>query len=731
MAIARAGLIATVGWLFLTAPAGAQGSQVPPPFPAGKNWTVDRSQTIPYPAWLNAGPEISDDLKSILASEKGNLEYWIKVSPGAQGQVVVAVGEAHWTKPGQRLMDILVDGQARQRGVDPIVVAGGTHRLGAILCEAEDLDRDGRLHIQVRAAPGAPDHVTLLAGLWWFDKGGLTREQALQLVKTNAPLKADLFIPAIPATEVRAILDAKNKASQAEAERQRQSKARVSEGLAKLPNAIHTDDPVHNTIAEKIFSQCVFSKLYDPIPPALPHQWFSPGGGYVGQWVWDTMFVLAAYAPMGEDEIIRHVFDNYWQTMERNPEAPPGSYRYGMVPNFLKDWPPLGYSQIPILAWGARQVYHQTHDRKLLEQCLPYLLAFDQWYATERDVDGDGLIEFGAYKPIGGTDMIQTARFESFDLHPPMDDMKLTPHPSRPNGGAWYGNVEGVEQTCFLLMSEQALAEIARELGNDSLARKFDATVARRTQAIQAKMWDPEKKFFYSLDRDSDRRIPVRTIQGFLTMACGVATPEQAELLVRQLQDPKQWWTQYPVPTVALDDPKFDPKGFWRGDMWPVTTYLVAYGLNRYGYHELARRLTDRIVEQTLKYGVNERYNAVTGEPIGVAGLGMSCAIWSMIVENRYGVGDDFRTIRVPPQAQGRELRLGLLEVRYPTEEAVALRSAFPRRFEVVYPQAPTPLRVAITCNSELLPAEQIVVSSNRASFNARPGNTYLVTRAP
>ena len=29
---------------------------------------------------------------------------------------------------------------------------------------------------------------------------------------------------------------------------------------------------------------------------------------------------------------------------------------------------------------------------------------------------------------------------------------RLTPHPKRPGSGPWYGNVEGVEQTCFLLM---------------------------------------------------------------------------------------------------------------------------------------------------------------------------------------------------------------------------------------------------------------------------------------
>ena len=115
-----------------------------------------------------------------------------------------------------------------------------------------------------------------------------------------------------------------------------------------------------------------------------------------------------------------------------------------MVPNFMgaralrkdgKAWPPLGYSQIPILGWGALSVYRQTNDRELIEQALPWLVAFDEWYSTERDVDGDGLIEYGAYEAVANNTLLQTARFETFDFHLPLDDMKLTRHPRRETGG--------------------------------------------------------------------------------------------------------------------------------------------------------------------------------------------------------------------------------------------------------------------------------------------------------
>ena len=52
--------------------------------------------------------------------------------------IAVAVGEAYWAEPGQRIMDIRIDGRVRASRIDPIVVADGKHRLAVIACEAED-----------------------------------------------------------------------------------------------------------------------------------------------------------------------------------------------------------------------------------------------------------------------------------------------------------------------------------------------------------------------------------------------------------------------------------------------------------------------------------------------------------------------------------------------------------------------------------------------------------------
>lgn len=500
---------------------------------------------------------------------------------------------------------------------------------------------------------------------------------------------------------------------------------------------IGTESPAFTEFARGLLKRTLLDKLWEPNPPGLPYRWFSITGrddeSYGKcQLLWDTMFVLNAYAALDDDVLIRDVFRNDWAAIDHNVEAPPGSFRYGMVPCVINPTlPPVGFSQIPILAWGALAVYRQTHDRALLEEAFPYLRAFDRWYSTERDVDDDGLIELGAYKRATIADLLQTARYESFDRHPAVDGMKLTRHPRRPGGGEWYGDVEGVDTTCFLIIAERALAEIARELGHEDVARRLAETIDRRLTAIRKEMWDPETKFFYSVNRDTQAKIRVRTLQAFLTLTAGVATRDQAEALVVQLKDRKQWWARFPLPTVAMDDPAFQARGFWRGDMWPPTNYLVALGLMRYGYHDIARELAENMLTLLAEKGINERYDATSGDPLGVDDYCWTALVWNLAVHARYGVQEDYRTIRVPTDAVGRRLKLGKLEVAFPGEGVVEVKSGFERRFQIVFPSGGGEATV-LRDRRKSVKTERVAVGRELGvSFLALPGRVYRVVRGP
>jgi len=507
----------------------------------------------------------------------------------------------------------------------------------------------------------------------------------------------------------------------------------IQHAKENLPGQIYTEDPELTRQIHNLYIDCLFDKLWEPALPGLPYKWFSiTGAGDQSygkcQLQWDPMFVLNAWAPLDDNELVHDIFRNYWNVIDNNPEAPKGSYRYGMIPCVTNpDLPQPGYSQIPILAWGCLMIFNQTNDFELLELSIPYLDKFLTWYATERDVDNDGLIEYGAYKRVSIGDMVQTARFETFDFHATLDDLQLTEHPTRGTGGAWYGNIEGVEQTSFLAMSERAMIEMCQITGRIEMRDKYISRLAKRTEAIRTKMWDPETKFFYSLYRDTDEKIHIKTLQGFLTLTAGLASEAQAKELVKQLTDPSLFWSKYPVTTSSMDEPTFKPDGFWRGDMWPPTNYLLALGLNRYGYYDIAIDLADKMQELLEKYDGHayERYNGVDGIGIGVKDYCWGIAAWSISVNTIYGIQEDYRTIVVPPNAKGRRLKLGKLEVYYPTDTSVELNTSFQREFKVVFPSQKE--KIEVRCKGKTI--KSISAAASEVSFTAMPGKTYVVSK--
>ena len=71
----------------------------------------------------------------------------------------------------------------------------------------------------------------------------------------------------------------------------------------------------------------------------------------------------------------------------------------------------------------------------------------------------------------------------------------------------------------------------------------------------------------------------------------------------------------------------------WRGDVWPATNYQVAAGLAQYGFGDLAARIADTTVANAVKTGINERYDSLSGKPVGVPALGMSCTLVTMMLD--------------------------------------------------------------------------------------------------
>ena len=402
-------------------------------------------------------------------------------------------------------------------------------------------------------------------------------------------------------------------------------------GVPDVAALFEAGSPEVLALARRVMEKCVLEKIRPPTPP-LEHPWIVPGGPYyVGQWIWDTMFVVDLLAMLPDTrQLIRGIFQNYWDFQDRwNKKMP--DYARDMITVAIKTAPQeeRQFSQIPILAWGVERVYQRNGDLDLVRQSIGRLERFHDWYWRERDLHDNGLVITGAY-----SGQLQHAKWETFDYECNMDDMKMTVHPKRkgPDEGAWYADTCVPGNTAYLILGERCLARLAEIAGDNEMAARRRLRVAKGVNGMREHMWDEAAGTFLSVKRDTLEKIPVATIGSWIALTAGVPAPAAAERMAGVLASPA-WQTPLPVPTVDRTDKRWQSDAFWRGDVWPSTNYQIAGGLAAYGHRDLAAAIADKTIANAIRNGISEHYDSVSGKALGVPDYCMSSTLVTMMLD--------------------------------------------------------------------------------------------------
>ena len=119
---------------------------------------------------------------------------------------------------------------------------------------------------------------------------------------------------------------------------------------------------------------------------------------------------------------------------------------------------------------------------------------------------------------------------------------------------------------------------------------------------------------------------------GFMAMWAGIATPEQAERMVKEnLLDKKSFWAPYGVRTLSKYEKMYSIKktgnpSCWLGPIWGISNYMVFDGLVKYGFNAEARELAEKTLklfgDDIAKTGeLHEYYDPESGEPVNNPGF--------------------------------------------------------------------------------------------------------------
>ncbi len=185
--------------------------------------------------------------------------------------------------------------------------------------------------------------------------------------------------------------------------------------------------------------------------------------------------------------------------------------------------------------------------------------------------------------------------------------------------------IEDLSFNCIFIRANSRLRDIAKTLHHE-LPEELVANMHKSEGALES-LWDEYASSYWSRDFITHRPIKVPSIASLMPLYAGTITKERAAVLVRQLENDKKFGPPYPVPSVPLDSPDFDPERYWQGPAWVNTNWLIIDGLERYGYDGHAAALRETTLEMVAKSGCAEYFDPTTAEPLGVDNFSWTAAL--------------------------------------------------------------------------------------------------------
>lgn len=186
-------------------------------------------------------------------------------------------------------------------------------------------------------------------------------------------------------------------------------------------------------------------------------------------------------------------------------------------------------------------------------------------------------------------------------------------------------NLEDLAFNCILIRANDCLQEIAKTLGKQ-LPQELIKSMELTKKALE-ELWDESTGQYYSRSFVSHKLIEESSVATLLPLYSGAISKERAQSLVNLLKNNRLFWTNWPVPSVPINSPYFDPKKYWQGPTWININWLIIEGLERYGFKEEATLLKDKSLKVVSKDGMNEYFNPITGRPEGAPDFSWTAAL--------------------------------------------------------------------------------------------------------
>lgn len=176
-----------------------------------------------------------------------------------------------------------------------------------------------------------------------------------------------------------------------------------------------------------------------------------------------------------------------------------------------------------------------------------------------------------------------------------------------------------VDLNALLYKYEMDFARAARLEGDKREAAQWEQAANARKQAMDNLMWDSARGLYYDYNYMKEKRGGVSSLATYFPLWVGMVDGRQANALVKSLKRFEQKGGLATTDNMPLGQyvPGSMPVQWAYPNGWAPLHYAVVKGLQRYGYHEDARRIAMKWLRANLDWFNQhghflEKYNVVS-----------------------------------------------------------------------------------------------------------------------
>jgi alpha,alpha-trehalase len=384
--------------------------------------------------------------------------------------------------------------------------------------------------------------------------------------------------------------------------------ARISKlGLTKKSDLTSSDVAVARRYIENYWPKLTrFHPKDDESLLGLPNKYLVPAYeeghefDFNELYYWDSYFMVQGMLDTKHKELVTGVLENLLYTYER----------FKIIPNASRTYL-MGRSQAPFLTSFILDVY-QTYslDKKWLKRAIK--LAEAEYHT----------VWMGKNKPNARLAYEGLSRYYDVNyLHDLAEAESGWDYTPRFNHKAL--NYLPIDLNSLLYKYERDFAYAERVLGNDTEANKWEGASNKRRVTVNKLMWSELKGMYYDYNYVKESRGSVNSLATFYPLWAGMVDEKQAARLVNSIKkfEHKGGLATTDSPQVSKLMPGAMPTQWAYPNGWAPLHFIAVKGLQRYGYHQEARRVAMRWLSNNLnwfkKHGVFlEKYNVVQpGKP--------------------------------------------------------------------------------------------------------------------